>query len=115
MLVPKSQRGQATYINKAAFASAPDTRRGTSGVGNVEGPGTQSFDFSLRKRFALTERVRLQVQADFFNAFNRTNFRDMDTGLATAPFGTSPSNLAFGTLTASGPARNIQLGMKLTF
>src|SRR5205085_1158816 len=106
VLIPNGQRSQAAWLNKAAFAAAPDTRRGTSGVGIVEGPGTQSWDFSIRRRIGLTEKFKLQLQADIFNAFNRTNFRDMDVNLNDA---------AFGTLTAAGPARNIQFGLKLTF
>jgi hypothetical protein len=106
VLVPNGQRSQASWVNRAAFAAAPDARRGTSGVGIVEGPGTQSWDFSLRRRFVLTERFKLQFQADIFNAFNRANFNSVDTNL---------NNASFGTLTAAGPARNIQFGLKLTF
>lgn len=106
VLIPNGQRSQASWVNRAAFAAAPDTRRGTAGVGIIQGPGSQTWDFSLRRRFAITEKVRLQFQADIFNAFNRTNFRDMDVNLA---------NAAFGTLTAAGPARNIQFGLKLTY
>jgi len=54
----------------------------------------------------LTERFNLRFQADIFNAFNRTNFRDLDSNL---------SNAAFGTISTSGPPRNIQFGLKLTF
>ena len=106
VLLPNGQRSQGAWVNRAAFASAPDTRRGTAGVGTVEGPGSQVWDFSVRRRIGLSERFKLQLQADIFNAFNRTNFRDMDVNLA---------NASFGTLTAAGPARNIQLGLKLTF
>jgi hypothetical protein len=106
VLIPNGQRSQSAWINRAAFAAAPDTRRGTSGVGVVEGPGTQSWDFSMRRRITLTERFRLQLQADIFNAFNRTNFRDLDVNL---------NNASFGTLIAAGPARNIQFGLKLNF
>ncbi|MBV9927599.1 MAG: carboxypeptidase regulatory-like domain-containing protein [Acidobacteria bacterium] len=106
VLLPNGSRSQAAWVNRAAFASAPDTRRGTSGVGTVEGPGSQVWDFSFRRRIGITEKVRLQLQADVFNAFNRTNFRDMDVNLA---------NASFGTLTASGPPRTIQLGMKFNF
>jgi hypothetical protein len=106
VLLPNGERSQGAWINRAAFASAPDTRRGTAGVGTVEGPGSQVWDFSFRRRVALTERLKLQLQADIFNAFNRTNFRDMEVNLA---------NAAFGTLTASSNPRTIQLGMKFTF
>jgi hypothetical protein len=106
VLLSNGQRSQGAWVNRAAFAAAPDTRRGTAGVGTVEGPGSQSWDFSFRKRIGLTERLRLQLQADIFNAFNRTNFRDMDVNLA---------NASFGTLTAASSPRSIQLGMKFTF
>lgn len=106
VLVPNGQRSATSWINRAAFAAAPDTRRGTSGVGIIEGPGTQVWDFSLRRRFALTERFRMQFQADIFNAFNRANFNNVEANLA---------NAAFGTLTGAGAARNIQFGLKLTF
>ena len=106
VLIPNGQRSQAAWVNKAAFASSAETRRGTAGVGMIEGPGSQVWDFSLRRRFKLTEKFRLQFQADIFNAFNRTNFRDMDVNLA---------NASFGTLTAAGPARSIQFGLKLTY
>ncbi|HWS90645.1 MAG TPA: carboxypeptidase regulatory-like domain-containing protein [Pyrinomonadaceae bacterium] len=106
VLLPNGERSQAAWVNRAAFANAPDTRRGTSGVGTVQGPGSQVWDFSFRRRIGLTEHLRLQLQADVFNAFNRTNFRDMEVNLA---------NASFGTLTAAGPPRTIQLGMKFTF
>src|SRR5688572_3743961 len=105
-LFPNGERGPNNWGNRAAFAAAPDTRRGTCGVGTMQGPGAQTWDFSLRRRFGLTEKFKLQFQADIFNAFNRTNFRDLENNL---------SNAAFGTISTSGPPRNIQFGLKLTF
>lgn len=105
-LFPNGERGPNHWGNRAAFAAAPDTRRGTCGVGTMQGPGAQTWDFSLRRRFGLTEKFKLQFQADIFNAFNRTNFRDLENNLSSA---------AFGTISTSGPPRNIQFGLKLTF
>jgi hypothetical protein len=105
-LFPNGERGPNNWARREAFAAAPDTRRGTCGVGTLEGPGAQTWDFSLRRRFALTEKFKLQFQADIFNAFNRTNFRDLENNLSSA---------AFGTISTSGPPRNIQFGLKLTF
>jgi hypothetical protein len=106
VLVPSGQRNIDNWINTAAFQTAPDGRWGTSGTGIVEGPGLQSYDLSMTKRFALTERFHLRLQADFFNAFNIANFTSLNT--------TVTSN-SFGTLTSAYPPRNIQLGMKLEF
>ena len=98
--------GPNGWTNPAAFAAAPATRRGNSGVGSVQGPNLITFDFSFRKQFSLTERFKLRFQADMFNAFNRTNFRAPSNVVTTA---------GFGTITTTGPARNIQFGLKLNF
>lgn len=105
-LFEDGERGPNSWARRDAFAIAPDTRRGTCGVGTLLGPGAQTWDFSLRRNFRLTERFKLRFQADIFNAFNRTNFRDMESNLSSA---------AFGTISTSGPPRNIQFGLKLTF
>src|SRR2546425_2366873 len=99
------------WFNKAAFAPAPDERRGTTGIGVIEGPGRYLWDLSLRKRISVGEKINLQFQADFFNAFNHTNLNNPNTTFASL---TSP-NLSFGTITGAAPGRNIQLGAKLTF
>jgi hypothetical protein len=98
--------GPDGWINPAAFGAAPPTRRGNSGAGIVQGPNLQTWDFSMRKQFRLSERFNLRFQADMFNAFNRANFR--------AP-ATIRTNADFGRIGAAGPARNIQFGLKLTF
>ncbi len=94
------------WISETAFAPAPPTGRGTSGVGIVQGPNLQTWDFSMRKQFQISERFNLRFQADMFNAFNRANFRNPPTVLTTA---------GFGRITQAGPARNIQFGLKLNF
>ena len=40
----------------------------------LQGPGLATTDFSLAKKFALTERLNLQFRSEFFNIFNRANF-----------------------------------------
>jgi hypothetical protein len=105
-LFPNGQRDANHWANPDSFKAAPDSRRGTCGVGTIEGPGAQTWDFSLRRSFGLTERFKLRFQADIFNAFNRTNLRDLEV---------NRSNAAFGQISTSGPPRNIQFGLKLIF
>jgi hypothetical protein len=105
-LFPNGERGPNAWADRTAFAAAPDSRRGTCGAGTLLGPGSQTWDFSLRRRIALNERFRLQLQADIFNAFNRANFRDLENNLSAA---------GFGTVGSTSPPRNIQFGLKLTF
>jgi len=101
-----SDPGPNGWINPAAFAAAPATRRGNSAVGLVTGPNLQTWDFSMRKQFNITERFNLRFQADMFNAFNRANFRGPATVVTSA---------GFGTIGTTGPPRNIQFGLKLNF
>jgi hypothetical protein len=114
-----SNPGPDGWINPAAFAPAPLGRRGNAPVGIVQGPMLQTWDFSMRKQFRLTERFNLRFQADMFNAFNRANFRAPDvafgTCTVTATSQCAPSNGAFGKIGTAGPARNIQFGLKLNF
>jgi hypothetical protein len=106
VLLPDGQRTIAAYLNAAAFAAAPNGRRGNSGAGIVQGPGLLLWDLSLRKEFAATERIRIRFQGDIFNVPNRANFRGLNTNL---------TDLAFGRISAAGPGRNVQLGLKLRF
>lgn len=105
-LVPEDQRNINNWINKAAFAVAPPDRYGNSGTAIVEAPGLQSYDLSVAKHFALTERFVLRFQADFFNAFNVANFSGLSSNISSGNF---------GTLSSAYPPRNIQLGLKLNF
>jgi Carboxypeptidase regulatory-like domain len=112
--LPESERfdpvnpGIVRWLNPAAFAIAPEGRRGNSTRGQFRGPSLQIWDFSLRKGFAVAHDVKVQVQADLFNAFNQKNFR----------FSSQTPNFSaggFGQLTAVAPPRNVQLGVRLTF
>ena len=114
-----SNPGPDGWVNPAAFGPAPLGRRGNAPVGIVQGPSLQTWDFSMRKQFRLTERFNLRFQADMFNAFNRANFRSPDVGfgscVTTTTSACGPSNGAFGKISTTGPARNIQFGLKLNF
>lgn len=96
----------STWFNTAAFAQVNDTRRGTAGVGMVRGPGRFLTDISLRKKFALTERYKLQFQGDMFNAFNQVMWNNPQMNF---------NNNAFGKITGAAPGRNVQLALQLTF
>ena len=81
---PRSTIGNANgYFNAAAFAcSAPivpfgdatATDYGNSAVGIATGPGQFNWDISMVKNTQITERVRMQFRADFYNAFNHPQF-----------------------------------------
>jgi hypothetical protein len=98
--------GPNGWFNPAAFTAAPQDRWGTSGEGNVVGPGLQQYNLALTKFFRVTERISLRARAEFINAFNCVNFQGPQV---------NSSDSTFGTVSAAYPPRNIQLGLKLTF
>jgi hypothetical protein len=48
---------------------------GNEHVGACAGPGIANTDFSMLKNFKVTERVNLQFRMEFFNIFNKAQFR----------------------------------------
>jgi hypothetical protein len=60
----------------------------------------------LRKVFQIHERWQLRIQADSFNVANHPNFGNPDVTVNDA---------AFGTISSSQPARNIQFGARIAF
>ncbi len=100
--------GPNGWFNPAAFAAAPQGRFGTSGAGNIEGPGMQIYNLSISRFFNLRQdgKMNIRIRADFLNAFNNVNFQ--------APATTITSS-GFGTISSAYPPRNVQLGAKFTF
>ena len=103
--------GVVQWIDPAAFASAPESRAGNSTRGQVRGPSYYVWDVSLRKQFRLAGDVQMQIQADFFNLFNRVNWGNPNNSQTP-----NLSNAGFGTITSiTGQPRNIQLGARIMF
>lgn len=96
------------YINAAAFASPGSYAFGnTSRSINYRGPGTKSWDISLFKNFAITERFNAEFRAEALNAFNTAQFPNPNSRLGNASFGIINTQVNF--------ARLIQLGFRVSF
>jgi hypothetical protein len=86
------------------------TAFGNSGVGIVSGPDQRNFDLSAIKRTrvpGLGEAGNLEFRAEFFNAFNTTQFSSPGTNVSASTFGVISS-------TSVSP-RIVQLALKLNF
>jgi hypothetical protein len=68
------------------------------------GPSLQTFDFNISKDFRIHERLAIEFRAEFFNAFNHTNFGNPVNSLA---------NPTIGQILTSFAARDIQFALKL--
>jgi hypothetical protein len=83
------------------------------GVGRNTGRGFDfaSFDLRVRHRLNISERLKLDVLAEGFNLFNRSNFAVPNN---TFGGGVTP-NANFGQPTAAFDSRQFQFGLKLSF
>ena len=98
------------WVNPNAFVTESALGAGNTPIGNIIGPNFYQWDASVRKTFALPfrEGLRLQFQADAFNAFNRANWNNPNVSNAG-------STSSFGQITGSLPGRILQFGGKFSF
>lgn len=103
---------------EAAFRSfrrtliSQDTRQGRGMA--FRGPGFWNLDVRLAKETRITERVGVEISADFFNIFNHVNLGAPSLSL------NSPTNFGVYTGQVTPPNRTdgsrwIQLGMRFSF
>jgi hypothetical protein len=91
-----------------------------TGRGIFQSPAYRSFDLGVHKWFFLTERFKLEMRLDMFNAFNHPNLF-LNTG--TAEVSSTPGlfitgckgNCSGNSFIGVEQHRNIQLGARLTF
>lgn len=113
---PKSgfHQSLSEFFNTGCFTPAPAGELGTANRSPFSGPDFVNTDFSLIKRFVLTERAGLDFRAEFFNIFNHAQFALPGSDMA-AGVGSQPSS-QFGVINQTvGNPRVIQLALKLTF
>jgi hypothetical protein len=101
-----NQRSLQQWFNTAAFAFPLRGNFGDASRNILDGPGYQNVNASLVKNTNLSERVDLQLRAEFFNLFNHPNFNLPDNFLGSPTFGRVSSALE---------PRHIQFGVKLLF
>lgn len=104
-------RGFTQFFNTAAFSVPPNNVRGNAGPGIIRGPGQNNWDMSLGKTFSFSERWRSELRADFFNAFNHTQFNAVSV---VYPFDPN-TNVPFGQIEGAREGRIIQLALKVLF
>ena len=63
-----------------------------------------NVDFTMIKDNPLTEGTNLQLRFEFFNVLNRVSLRNVNGNMASMTFGRS---------TATFPAQQIQLGVRI--
>jgi len=87
----------------------------------LRGPGYINIDMAFSKTTAITERLKLEFRAEFFNLFNHVNFTNPgvnNNGDGTFSGGAGGTNInsgQFGQVTSTYDPRIIQLALRLSF
>jgi hypothetical protein len=101
----KLPKKQLEWFSTGSFADAIG-HFGSAGSGVLLGPGLELWDLSAIKNSKLGEHLNFQFRAEFFNAFNHTNFDAITTNIDEG---------SYGQVTSTHDPREIQLGGKLIF
>ena len=100
------------WFNPTAFVPSPAGEYGSAPVAPFRLPGRHQWDIAVSKNVSLGGTRRLQFRADLINAFNQTQFLDVDTRVSGRRPATTPI-VGFGQVTSTRPPREIQLGVRL--
>jgi len=96
----------AKWFDITAYANQLAKSFGDVGIGTERGPGFKTYDVSLQKQFAVTERVKFELRGEFINLFNTPQF--------AAP-ARNVTGATFGEITSAQYERNGQIALRLTF
>ncbi len=132
---PFLHTGDGKFIlNPAAFAIPAPGTFGNLGRYALHGPSLSQFDFTLHKKFRISEATNVEFRAEFYNILNHTNFANPAATLGNA-LGTGTNQLqpgqsytaaaaggVFGQATSTvtrdvglGAQRQIQFSLRLNF
>lgn len=104
--LPTDQRTVARWFDTTAFAQPPQYTFGNQGMGLIRADGRININCSLIRTFPVGERMQLQLRGEFFNLPNHPNFGNPDHQFEGA---------GFGIVNSARPARQVQIGLRLTY
>jgi len=97
-----------SWFTTTGFAAPAPGAFGNTPFNYLRGPGRQNWNLALFKSFVFSESrgSRLEFRAEFFNAFNHTEWNNISNTFTASNF---------GAITTAHDPREIQLGLKLYF
>jgi len=115
-LTPPGGSRIAEWINPAAFVVPASGTFGNAPRNPARGPGQWQLDLGIKKRITLTEGLRLDFRAEFFNIFNHPQYGLPQANLTAGPgvFGSIISTVNSGPV-GTGTPRQIQFMLKMAF
>lgn len=109
------------WYNPACFTVPITGEPGNLGRSAFFGPDSTTLSLSLQKNTRISERLNLQLRAEFFNVLNNVNFGtpagsfSQGSTASAATVITGTPNATFGQITTAAAPRQIQLSVKMLF
>lgn len=100
------ERSINRWFNTAAFAAPAAGTFGNAGRNILTGPGSNTLDVAISRRFSFAGDANIQVRFEMFNLLNQANFLLPNRTVDSAQF---------GTISGAAAARQGQIGAKLTW
>ena len=104
--LPASQRTIDHWFDVDAFRAPQQFTFGNAARGILVAPGNFNVDLGVHRNVHITDRFDLSFRWEMFNAFNRANFSEPSAQIG---------NRNAGQISSTGPARIMQVALKLTF
>lgn len=102
--------GNAAWFDPSSFSQPTTAALGNTGQNAYVGPGLFNLDGSIFRRFALTERLNLELRAEAFSLTNTPQFGNPSSNISNSDFG----HIDFTNGNATGN-RTTELAAKVTF
>lgn len=99
--------GDTPYFDTTAFARVTDVRYGNVGRNTMRGPVTTNLDFSIFRRFKITEKTNMEFRCESFNFTNTPHFGNPNGNRNSSNFGKILSD--------SGDPRSFRFGLRIAF
>jgi hypothetical protein len=104
---PSGSETVDSWFNVAAFERVAAGTFGSAGRNILRGPGFMTFDMSLQRRIAFTDRLAATLRWDVFNLFDRANFGNPNADITGSTVGTIS--------TLAGDPRVMQFSVRIHF
>ncbi len=104
--LPSDQRTITRWFDTSAFAQPAALTFGNSPRAGLRGAPVVTTDATIEKGFALTERIKFELRAEFYNLLNHAIFN-----VPGSTFGAAD----FGVVSSARSARTVQLAGRFSF
>jgi hypothetical protein len=109
-----TQRGPLFY-NPSAFAIPTGLTFGNVGRNTLNLPGRVNFNFSVSKRFQISEKTGFDFRWESYNLFNHTQYNSINNGMPVLGAANTFAGTSFLHLNGAHDPRRMQFGLRFYF